>query len=861
MAGKAAILSVKIISDAKRFQKGMMQAEKTVSRFNSAIGKATKITALTTSLTALAGASLAGVSNLSALAGGIAAVGGAALALPGVFAGMAVGLAVMAAALKDMPTVLGDLAPMFGNLQQAISARFWSQAAEPIRELVQSTYPALLQGTQRVAGELGVMFGVLATSIQSAATDTRLSTLFETVAQSIDTATAAIGPLVSAFTTLGGVGLSYLNPLAEWFVRLTERFDVFTQRAAADGSLRLWIDNGLTALGLLGSALGSIVAIFAAVSTAASNAGGAGLAQFAGGLERIATIVSGPTFQGALTTVFKGAHESVSGLSAALGPLGALFVQIAPSLATFLALAGQIAGVAISALAPALGAVVTGITPLVQQIGGVLLGLLQQLQVWTTSNATQIQAFATAIGSFLVGSLNIVGPLLSGLLSTLLNMVGYVMQNKEAFIGLGVAVMAGVAAFNAMKAVAVIVQTVRTLILGLNTAMAAYRAGMTIATAVQAGFNLALVANPIGIVVVAIAALVAGLVYFVTQTEMGRQMWANFTSFLGTAIGGAINGVKAALAGFGSWFGGIVNGFKSVWSVAWSAISSATRPIIAGIQQTLSVFFTIGQSLLNMFKVAWQLGFSVIKLAIVASFTAGQAILNVFSSAASRVVNAVRSGFLAGFNAIRAVVLSVINFAMQKLTEFMNRNATTVNAIRNAFSTAFRAVQEIVARVVGAILGFIENLKGRVNSAASFIRDAFVGAFNALRSVASGVIDGIKSGVEGITSKLRGAVDWVRKLTSGFKPPAWLNNALGLGGTGFAVPAVMPTFGAGAAMGGTGAPVAPAIFARTGSGVRRNEHTERPSVTVHQTVNPSPGMDERELATKTSRELMYRIGY
>ena len=84
---------------------------------------------------------------------------------------------------------------------------------------------------------------------------------------------------------------------------------------------------------------------------------------------------------------------------------------------------------------------------------------------------------------------------------------------------------------------------------------------------------------------------------------------------------------------------------------------------------------------------------------------------------------------------------------------------------------------------------------------------------------------------------------------------------LGLGGTGFAVPQVMPSFGAGQAMGGTGAPVGPAIFARTGSGVRRNEHAERPSVTVHQTVNPSPGMDERDLATKTSRELMYRIGY
>ncbi|OXC87925.1 hypothetical protein BMR85_027645 [Achromobacter sp. KAs 3-5] len=332
---------------------------------------------------------------------------------------------------------------------------------------------------------------------------------------------------MEAFTTLGGVGLSYLNPLAEWFVRISERFNAFVQQAAADGSLRLWIDNGLTALGLLGSALGSIVAIFAAVSTAASNAGGAGLAQFAGGLERIATIVSGPTFQGALTTVFQGAHASVSGLGMALEPLGALFVQIAPSLSSFLALAGQIAGTALSALAPAIGAVVTGLTPLVQTIGGVLLGLLQQLQTWTTSNATQIQAFATAIGTFLGGAINFIAPLLSGLLTTILNMASYVMQNKDAFLSLAIAVGAGFAAFTAFKTVMTVVSTAmavyKTITTGITTAMAAYRAGLTLATAVQAGFNIALTANPIGIVVVAIAALVAGLVYFVTQTETGRQ--------------------------------------------------------------------------------------------------------------------------------------------------------------------------------------------------------------------------------------------------------------------------------------------------------------------------------------------------
>ena len=50
-------------------------------------------------------------------------------------------------------------------------------------------------------------------------------------------------------------------------------------------------------------------------------------------------------------------------------------------------------------------------------------------------------------------------------------------------------------------------------------------------TAAQAAFNLVMNANPIMLVVTAIAALTAGLVYFFTQTETGQRLWAQFTEF------------------------------------------------------------------------------------------------------------------------------------------------------------------------------------------------------------------------------------------------------------------------------------------------------------------------------------------
>ena len=54
-------------------------------------------------------------------------------------------------------------------------------------------------------------------------------------------------------------------------------------------------------------------------------------------------------------------------------------------------------------------------------------------------------------------------------------------------------------------------------------------------TAIQAAYNAVLSANPIAIVIIAITALVAALVWFFTQTETGKQIWQGFVDFLGNA--------------------------------------------------------------------------------------------------------------------------------------------------------------------------------------------------------------------------------------------------------------------------------------------------------------------------------------
>ena len=73
-------------------------------------------------------------------------------------------------------------------------------------------------------------------------------------------------------------------------------------------------------------------------------------------------------------------------------------------------------------------------------------------------------------------------------------------------------------------------------IIGATKATTAYSTATKIAAATQQFFNTVLRANPIGMIVTAIMAVVAALVVFFTKTETGREMWGRFMDFMGEKL-------------------------------------------------------------------------------------------------------------------------------------------------------------------------------------------------------------------------------------------------------------------------------------------------------------------------------------
>lgn len=137
----------------------------------------------------------------------------------------------------------------------------------------------------------------------------------------------------------------------------------------------------------------------------------------------------------------------------------------------------------------------------------------------------------------------------------------WILKNKNAILATIAAIGAGLAAFN-----------VATMIMNLVKAFKAWQAateGMTIA---QRLLNIVMEANPIGLVIAAITALVAAFITLWNTSEEFRQFWIDLWDGIKETAGAAWDWIKDV---FGKAWDGIKkiwNGAKNFFSGVWDGI-------------------------------------------------------------------------------------------------------------------------------------------------------------------------------------------------------------------------------------------------------------------------------------------------
>ena len=278
----------------------------------------------------------------------------------------------------------------------------------------------------------------------------------------------------------------------------------------------------------------------------------------------------------------------VLALASAFSPVQLIFKALKPVLPQLVTLIGTLA----ATLAGALGSALTDLLPSITRLAGTLTTDLANTLVALLPMIVQL---ATMGVSVLTGTMLFLLPILS-------NVSSFLADNAHMVIG-------GIAAYMGFRAVNAVMAAARGVQLGFaaasyGSAASSYASGaaakigalgyafmnstlykgvaawvastaaqianteggilakavvvgsavaMGVATAAQWLWNAAMSANPIGIIIVVLGALVAGIIWVATQTTFFQDAWRNMTKFIGEAWRNVTKFIGDAIAAVVKW--------------------------------------------------------------------------------------------------------------------------------------------------------------------------------------------------------------------------------------------------------------------------------------------------------------------
>jgi pblA, putative len=351
----------------------------------------------------------------------------------------------------------------------------------------------------------------------------------------------------------------------------------------------------------------------------------------------------------------------------------------------------------------------------------------------------------------------------------------------------------------------------------LTTAEAANAAATMGASGAFGIFNAVLSANPIGLIVTAVAALTAGLVWFFTQTETGKVILQDFMSwlsetwpsitpiltevwngmveaattawnamveFVSPIIQSVVDFIKSVWDGISQWWsenqGLIQQTFETVWNAIQTVIQTVMPIIQSNIETAMNILApfieTTWNNICTVVTTVWEL----IKIAIQTAMdviggiiTAVMAVINGDWSTAWQAIKGVGEAIWNGLSAAGKAIFNGFSQILSNIWETIKSVASSawgtlkstvlglINGLVSGAQTAWNTMKQAVSSLVSNVTSIFNGIKNiNLWSAGKAILDGFLGGLKSAWNSVTDFVGGIASWI----ADHKGPIEYDRKL-------------------------------------------------------------------------------------------------
>ncbi len=343
----------------------------------------------------------------------------------------------------------------------------------------------------------------------------------------------------------------------------------------------------------------------------------------------------------------------------------------------------------------------------------------------------------------------------------------------------------------------------------------------------------------VGFMIDNLGGAITGLIYIFAAVKDAFVVVFNVLKGLFRIFTGDFQGAGEA---FGEAFGGLVSLFRNTFKSIYAIIEPAVGLIIAILSPIWNGLGAGLEFVWNIIQGIWNLIVAGVRIQI-----------GIITGILGFVWDVLRTGLEAVWNGIQVVWDLIRRGVEAYITRVRNNLSTVWNVLRSGLETAWNAAKTVFER----ILSYITNIRTRIANAAA------------------GIWDGLKNGLSAVINTIISGINFIIRAINRVRIPSIGIGPLKTPAIGFNLQEIQPVK---LAKGGVVRPSSNGTFAQLaeagkservepldaqGLSVRDRaiiaELSGGKGTTVNMVINPSAGMDERELAAIVSRQIAFQL--